>query len=1116
MAKQRNIRIDIIKAIGIICVVLGHTEVMPAAGFVNLFHVGLFFIASGIFYKESYTDTAKGVGTIILKRIKRLYVPFVLYNLFYLCFRNALTALGFLDGSILDRSGIIRQIFGIATLTSGEVLPGPDWFIRALFIMEVLYTLVDYLIKKLCGKRYHIGRWVVSAVLLGVGYFLCVNKVLLATNYFTIPLDLGTICSSWILFTAGFELPAVLKKLKTKWNTGTDIVLMIVCFVILNIMMQFGGIAYANNYYPNIPFFLIAAAAGFGFSYGLAGLLEKTPSLIKRFFVFTGGVTLEILMMHLLGFKIVTFILYKALDLGRSALASFPVYSDAYWLPYLITGIAFSLVFAFVWGKIKESLKSRLGAKRFIVYLIMAIFFAAVPNMLLGKIQAYNAAHPDYDLVFDKDYYLEKNSDIREAFGEDAGYDELLEHFINSGMDEGRIASEAFDPHFYRDKYKDLDEVFGDDWRRYYEHFMLNGAIENRLGVPENQDNGLDMDLTAALTDKNTVGISYTAKNEAVKTCKLIAMDAYMSDLSEGEVIAEIEIGDADAENTEDASDTTEETPSLIFETEDLNRKYVIVSETADGLEQISNFAWITGAGEFADAEDHTFEPASKKGLQIGEEMIDDVIALGTKNAFTNLIVNEIMTADPGEGAVSFTYKGREYYFRNSKLEQLDRYFSTLTRAGISVTCGVINLYDESLHELYYPIALEEQGATFYALNTASKEGLEYTEAFIEFISERYNGSDESCGLISRWCVGNEVNESRTYNFCGEHSLDDYITEYSRTFRVCYNIIKKNIPNAQIYVPVMPWWGIGVDNYTYGGKMFITAFAERIKEEGDIDWGLAYHAYSYPLSDPKVLNDGERVIDENGKLTIDNYFTTDSEDSVTVTMENIEVLTEFMHKDEMLDPQGNVRSIILSEQGYTSNSNVYGHCEAQQAASMLYAYYKAESMEDIDAFIYFLEKDDDNASLGNSYYQFGLSYDRDGELVHKLSYDIFKVMDSRNSPEKLGYFIDVLGINSWSDVTSDFDESVFAGLPEAEEDPFDGRTDISQAEFSAVAPQKLEKTEGYECLPEVTVTLDGKELVNDVDYDLVYADNTDPGTGRIIAVGLGEYIGIAKTEFTIE
>ena len=417
MAKQRNIRIDIIKAVGIICVVLGHTEVMPSAGFVNLFHVGLFFIASGIFYKESYTDTAAGVGTVIVKRIKRLYIPFVLYNLFFLCFRNALTAAGFLDGMILDRNGILRQVFGIVKLTSGEVLPGPDWFIRALFILEVLYTLVDFLIKKICGKRYHIGRWVVSAGLLGLGYFLCVNKVMLATNYFTIPLDLGTICSSWILFTAGFELPAVLKKFKAKWNTVKDILLMLACFVILCVMMRFGGISYADNYYPNIPYFLIAAAAGFGFSYGLAGLLEKTPSLIKRFFVFTGGVTLEILMMHLLGFKIVTFIIYKTLNLGRAALASFPVYSADYWIAYLITGMAFSLVFAFVWGKIKESLKTRLGVKRFIVYLVMAVIFAVVPNMLLDRIHAYNAAHPDYSLVFDKDYYLEQGYPYNASVG---------------------------------------------------------------------------------------------------------------------------------------------------------------------------------------------------------------------------------------------------------------------------------------------------------------------------------------------------------------------------------------------------------------------------------------------------------------------------------------------------------------------------------------------------------------------------------------------------------------------------------------------------------------------------------------------------------------------------
>ena len=125
-------------------------------------------------------------------------------------------------------------------------------------------------------------------------------------------------------------------------------------------------------------------------------------------------------------------------------------------------------------------------------------------------------------------------------------------------------------------------------------------------------------------------------------------------------------------------------------------------------------------------------------------------------------------------------------------------------------------------------------------------------------------------------------------------------------------------------------------------------------------------------------------------------------------------------------------------------------------------------------------------------------------------------MDTRDSLEKLACFKDVLGIENWSDVIAGFNEEMFGGLPETEEDPFEGRTDIAAAEFSVIAPQTLEDTDGYECLPEVTVTLDGKELVNDADYDLVYLNNTETGTGRIIAVGLGEYTGYAVTDFVIE
>ena len=454
MEKQRNIRLDIVKAIGIICVVLGHTEVMPAAAVVNLFHVSLFFIVSGIFFKEEYTDTAKGLKNVLIKRILRLYVPFVLFNWAFLCFRNLFTAAGILEGQLLSTGEFINQALQIMTMMSGEVLPGPDWFIRALFIMEVMFAIVDFLTKKICKDKAKIGRWVIAAAFLGLGYYMNVAKVMLVTNYFTIPLELGTIFSCWILFAAGIDLPKLFKKKFTSGDLklGTDIAMAAGGLTLLYIMTTVigGGFAYANNYYNNIPCMLLANILGFAFAYGLAGLLGRCASPIKRLFTFTGSVTLEILMMHLLGFKIVTVLYVHFKNIPRANFSAFPVFTTDVWFFYLIAGLSFSLVFAFVWGKIKKFLKEKLAKKRFIVYVLLAVFLLIVPQKLAVKVEAYMLAHPDYALVFDKDYYLENNSDIKETFGEDATYEQLFGHFTSHGMSEGRRGNQEFDPHYYK------------------------------------------------------------------------------------------------------------------------------------------------------------------------------------------------------------------------------------------------------------------------------------------------------------------------------------------------------------------------------------------------------------------------------------------------------------------------------------------------------------------------------------------------------------------------------------------------------------------------------------------------------------------------------------------
>ena len=60
-------------------------------------------------------------------------------------------------------------------------------------------------------------------------------------------------------------------------------------------------------------------------------------------------------------------------------------------------------------------------------------------------------------------------------------------------------------------------------------------------------------------------------------------------------------------------------------------------------------------------------------------------------------------------------------------------------------------------------------------------------------------------------------------------------------------------------------------------------------------------------------------------------------------MENISVLTGYLCKNGLRNPDGSVKHVILSEQGYTSHSFNQGNVEWKQAAALAYAYYVTEA-----------------------------------------------------------------------------------------------------------------------------------------------------------------------------
>lgn len=98
---------------------------------------------------------------------------------------------------------------------------------------------------------------------------------------------------------------------------------------------------------------------------------------------------------------------------------------------------------------------------------------------LQGAVTSLNGI--DYSAVYDYQYYVDRNTDVKKAYG----YDDVavLQHFVNYGMKEGRQAKSSFDVNSYRLQYVDLRRAYGNDLKPYYMHYINYGRKEGRAST---------------------------------------------------------------------------------------------------------------------------------------------------------------------------------------------------------------------------------------------------------------------------------------------------------------------------------------------------------------------------------------------------------------------------------------------------------------------------------------------------------------------------------------------------------------------------------------------------------------------------------------------------------
>ena len=416
----------------------------------------------------------------------------------------------------------------------------------------------------------------------------------------------------------------------------------------------------------------------------------------------------------------------------------------------------------------------------------------------------------------------------------------------------------------------------------------------------------------------------------------------------------------------------------------------------------------------------------SKKGLQIDFGMLSDVEELGISEAFLNIPLERVLSNSATKYA--YDYNGKIYYF-NTVIEDYDTIISKLTEAGINITAAFINQYQDGYEYLLYPGVTRHDGTFYYAINTATSEGRNAVEAVCHFIAARYNGTGK--GKISNYVIGNEVNDNMAYNYIGEMGIDQYVPIYYQTFKTMYDALRAENSGANVYIPLEQRWTTDNTSKEYAGRDFLEIFDRLSKQDGNIYWNLAYHPYSFPITNNNVLTDNWPSVDKDG-VKNDGGEITDAQDTKLISMKNINVLTDYMQNSNMRDRDGKVRSIILSEQGYTSESPILGTDEKLQAASIAYAYYASEMNPYIDAFILNGHID---TIVESNYYKFGLwnsvwSNEKNEYVATtpKYAYNMYKYIDTDRSLSVTDFALETLGITSWDAVIDNFDASKFNNM----------------------------------------------------------------------------------------
>ncbi len=449
-----------------------------------------------------------------------------------------------------------------------------------------------------------------------------------------------------------------------------------------------------------------------------------------------------------------------------------------------------------------------------------------------------------------------------------------------------------------------------------------------------------------------------------------------------------------------------------------LYARWAVVTADGDGTyTKTSPLSWATDITYVAENNLAEEKAASQKGLDgltPGTlSNFSDLTDLGITSMKINLILNGVFAANANASTTTHEFNGKTYNINQNFVNNLDSRIKACTDAGIK-TSFVLLIPISFTNPLLDSIFTHPDASLgLYSMaNVTDARGIEHYTMLVDFLAQRYSRPDGLYGRLDQWIIHNEVDAHTSWTHAGEKPAPLYAQIYDRSMRMVHFTIRKYNPTAKVFGSFTKHFTskVGGDNGpNFRSKELLTTINNLMKLEGDYEWGIGWHSYPTNLRNPAVWQDAISATPLNFN-------------AAQITPRNLEVIDAFVRQEGWLYNGKKVRTILLSENGFSSNTAVNPtFTEERQAAALAYFWKKTDqrlaAIENIQYHRWV-----DNPFEGGLLFGLwtGSEIRPDSFNVKKPSWYVWEAAGTANEATVLDPYKAVIGINDWSEIQFNF------------------------------------------------------------------------------------------------